>query len=141
MASHPHVDGVVYVCGPQPGREKQQLEGHEVHRDEQQRPAIRQRLQERNTRSEDMSNAAAGLVPYSGQLEGHYRAAADLHDAVQGVEREAGKGAEGVLLVVLVVYVVQGPAGRHLGSSCYQPDACTPLRMTLHLLHQKHLAR
>jgi hypothetical protein len=52
MASHPHVDGVVYVCGPQPGREQQQLEGHEVHRDEQQRPAVRQRLHPRNMLSD-----------------------------------------------------------------------------------------
>ena len=125
MASHPHVDGVMYVCGPQPSREQQQLEGHEVHWDEQQRPAVWQRLQERNIRSEDMSNAAAGLVPHSGQLDGHYRAAADLHDAVQGVECEAGKGAERVLLVVLVVYVVQGPAGRQPRSSGYHPDAGT----------------
>jgi hypothetical protein len=34
MASHPHVDGVVDVGGPQPSREQQQLKGHEVHRDD-----------------------------------------------------------------------------------------------------------
>ena len=125
MASHPHVDGVMYVCGPQPGREQQQLEGHEVHRDEQQRPAVWQRLQVRNIRLENTCNAAAGLVPHSGQLEGHYRAVADLHDAVQGVECEAGKGAERILLVVLMVYVVERPAGRQPGVSRYHPDART----------------
>jgi hypothetical protein len=55
----------------------------------------------------------------------HTKGAPDLHDAVQGVEGEAGKWAERVLLVVLVVYVVQRPAGRQPGSSCYSPDACT----------------
>ena len=45
--SYLSIHSVVDVGGPQPGCQQQQLKCHEVHRNEQQRPAVRQRLYNR----------------------------------------------------------------------------------------------
>ncbi len=58
MASHPHVDGVMDGGGPQPRRQQQQLEGGEVQRDEQQRPAVGQRLRQQQLTRYNFANEA-----------------------------------------------------------------------------------
>jgi hypothetical protein len=135
------VDTIVDVCGPDAREKQQHLEGQEVRRDEEQRHAVRECLQQMpsspsapgvkhsrhmpsNQQQTPQQECSCTLMTAVAQEQMKRNlccdAARHLQNAVQGVEGEASKGAQRVLLVVLVMNVVQRPAAK--AASTYKYD-------------------